>query len=230
LYRSDHFHNLKTHDHQKFSLMNLKNVIDFRSQAERERLPNRLPPDEALRITHIPVVDRENPNETVEMGDNLRRGDIDGINPRAYLLEYYGWYATTFTPEYRHFMQIVLDAQGQPLLFHCTAGKDRTGFAAAITLRLLGVEEGTILKDYMLTNVYTRRLRLWLLPMVALRRGFKVAQIVRNLMLTQPEYLATAFEALDAQYGSFENYVQEGLGLGPADINQLRDALLEDSP
>ena len=230
LFRSDHLHNLKPNYHQRFKQLGLQRLVDFRSQAERERIPNQLPPDQDLNVINIPVVDRENPNETVELGDRLRAGETDGFDPSAYLLDYYRWYATTFTPEYRRFIQVVLETGGHPLLFHCTAGKDRTGFAAAILLRLLGVDQQTIITDYMLTNAYTRRLRIWILPMIAMRRGFKVARIVRTLMLTVPEYLETAFKALEEKYGSFDKYVHQGLELNPSDINQLRDSLLEEQP
>ena len=67
-------------------------------------------------------------------------------------------------------MDNLLEAKGQPLLFHCTAGKDRTGFAAAITLRLLGVPEETILEDYLLSNDYTRWLRWMILTYLRLSR------------------------------------------------------------
>ena len=111
---------------------------------------------------------------------------------------------------------------GQPVLFHCAAGKDRTGFAAAILMRLLGVPMETICFDYLLSNqFFLKRLRpdLWLL---ALKKGRKVARVLEEYIEAKPEYLAIAFETIERSYGSFDEYAHKGLNLTKEQIEHLR--------
>ena len=104
------------------------------------------------------------------MRERIARGDLAGIDAAALLIEANQRLATEFTPVYRRFLAELLAARGAPVLFHCTAGKDRTGFAAAIVLRLLGVPEESIVADYMRSQRYSlaaRRIDLLLLRLRA---------------------------------------------------------------
>jgi protein-tyrosine phosphatase len=136
-------------------------------------------------------------------------------------------FADEFTPQFRQFIHTVLDADGAPVLWHCTAGKDRTGFAAAILLRILGVPQDTVIRDYMASKQPALDARSKQLLMLRLFKGEDTADKIAVLLGVEKDWLEAGFEEIDATWGSFDNYVTNGLQLSAADIQRLRDNLLE---
>ncbi|MET9486675.1 tyrosine-protein phosphatase [Nocardia sp. NPDC006630] len=94
------------------------------------------------------------------------------------------------------------------VLFHCSAGKDRTGWTSAVLLTILGVDHDTVQYDYLLSNYY---------------RGAKDGDMLNGVTASA---LAAAFDQVDQSYGSFDNYVHEGLKLTDADVSALKAKLL----
>jgi protein-tyrosine phosphatase len=94
------------------------------------------------------------------------------------------------------------------VLFHCTAGKDRTGWTAAVLLTVLGVDRATVTEDYLMSNHY---------------RGAAAGDPVGGV---QREWLDAAFDQVAVSYGGFDRYVSEGLGLGSAEIDTLKQRML----
>jgi protein-tyrosine phosphatase len=106
-----------------------------------------------------------------------------------------------------------------PLVIHCTAGKDRTGFACALILHALGVPDDVIAEDYLLTNRFYRRD-----PSASPDLPEEVRQALASV---EASFLAAAFEVIQADYGSLENYFSDGLGLGTRERALLGAAYLE---
>jgi protein-tyrosine phosphatase len=136
-------------------------------------------------------------------------------------------FAKTFTPQFSQFIQEVLKAKGQPIVWHCSAGKDRTGFAAAILLRILGVPDDVIMSDYMLSRDYAIAARQQELSLVRLLQGKEAADKIAILLGVEEAWLQAAFDTIDEQYGSFDNYIHQALGLDDTGITTLRNTLLE---
>lgn len=228
LYRSDHLGRLSRRDRRRLRALELAVVVDFRSSAERARAPSRLPAGQGIRVVEIPIFEGD---EDAVAGrvvrERLLRGDIAGMDADAMLTAAYQELVTKFTPAYRRFVAEVLAARGAPLLFHCTSGKDRTGFAAAILLRLLGVPEAAIMADYLRSKAYSLATHRHQLRLVRLLRGPAIADLARALLSVKGAYLQAAFAAIDRTYGSFAAYARVGLGLGEPDIARLRETLLE---
>jgi len=143
------------------------------------------------------------------------------------MLEANRHFASRFTPQYRQFLRTVVAAEGAPVLWHCSAGKDRAGFAAAILLRILGVPADVVLADYSLSKDYTLAARKNDLLLLRLFKGSEAADKLEVIMGVEPEWLAAGFAEIDARYGSFDNYVRDALELSDADVNRLRSTLLE---
>lgn len=228
LYRSDHLGKLSSRDLRQLRRLGLVTIVDFRRAAEKAESPNRLPRAHGIRVVELPVFDDEaSTAQGRELWARISKGDLAGVDAAALLVEANERIVTEFTPVYRQFIGEVLAARGAPLLFHCTAGKDRTGFAAAIILRLLGVPEAVIVADYLRSNGYSLATRRGELLLLRLLKGPKVTALVRTMLGVEAAYLQAAFAAIDRTYGSFEAYVRDGLGLGEGEIARLRDALLE---
>jgi protein-tyrosine phosphatase len=225
LFRSDSLHKLTNSDHKHLTMLRLDRIIDFRAEHEKEQEPDRLPADLDVRVVAIPILDSSTRlwhDSRDEFVKNLK-----SIDPIKYMLETNVELATRFTPEVRQFFRELLSADGRPVLFHCAAGKDRTGFTAALILRILGIPQETVLDDYLLTNQYILAGYRWSLVLLHLTKGKRFADSVKGFMAAHPMYLSAAFEAIDREHGSFENYIQHGLGLTETEIARLKTLYLE---
>lgn len=225
LYRSDALHKLTDTDLKNIASLNLARIVDFRAPYETAKEPDRLPDDLAVHVLKLPM---EDSSTTVwhEARDEMVR-NMKTLDPVVYMKQTNLELATKFTPEYRLFFRELLACNGKPLLFHCAAGKDRTGFAAACILRILGVPFETIMQDYLLTNQYLFNAYRWEMIVAGLLRGRKFADGIRGFMRADERYLNAAFTALEEEHGTFENYVRNGLNLSEQDVMKLRQIYLE---
>ena len=225
LYRSDGLHKLTDADLPRFLSLDLDRVIDFRSDYEREMEPDRLPGDANIRLVDIPILDASTALVRESREELTRK--LKNIDPVEYMTQSYVGFVRKFTPEFGRFFCELSAANGQPILFHCTAGKDRTGFAAALILRMLGVRHETVMQDYLLTNDYFFAGYRWNLIMARVMKGKRFTDAIKGFMLADPRYLLVAFETIECEYGSFQNYLRSGLGLSDADIESFKALYLE---
>ena len=118
---------------------------------------------------------------------------------------------------------------GESVIFHCTAGKDRTGFGALLALSALGVPFSTIKKDYLLTNITTKDFIDSMIEHARQNgRNENVLQSIRDIQSVRAEYLDHAVKVLNDEYGSINDYLRDVMKLSSADIMELRDIYLED--
>ena len=209
--------------------MRLVTIIDFRSAEERGRIPDLLPENQTIRLVSIPVFDGPTSIENV-VKEHLRAGTAGTIDTKSLFIEAYEQLPRDFLPQFKAFVREVMDAGGKPVLFHCAAGKDRTGFASALLLRMLDVPASTVLEDYMLSNRYMMKFKFSIRLMFRIRYGAKAYRVMKSLAPITPEFMEAAFGNIDALYGSFDNFVRQGLCLGESDIVRLKDMLLEPAP
>ena len=99
-------------------------------------------------------------------------------------------------------------------MIHCTAGKDRTGFASALILHALGVADEVIAEDYLLTNQHYKR--------DASNVSDLPADVLDAIGNVEASYLAAAFEAVGNEYGDLETYLRDGLKLGTPEQTALK--------
>ena len=158
------------------------------------------------------------PRVGASLRDLLRREEATGEGTYALLQAAYAAYAGEHLPRYRALFAQLVDGR-LPLLFHCSAGKDRTGFGAALLLTALGVPRETVVADYLATN------RIW-------RREHALPpdtpEAVRDALLTAHRpLLEGALAQAVRNYGSSERLLEEGLGLDTARLRALRGTMLE---
>ncbi len=229
LYRAASLAESSKADLRSLEQLKLATLIDFRSAAEKEEEPNQLSDPPGFTVVEIPTLDEGNKAIVGEIMARIESGDFDGFDPNALMLEANRQFASTFTPQFRQFIHTVLEADGAPIVWHCTAGKDRTGFAAAILLRILGVPRDVIMQDYMASKRYALDARRSQLLLLRLFKGTEAADKLAVLLGVEEAWLNAAFEQIDRSWGSFDNYVRDGLELTDADIAQLRATLLSTS-
>jgi protein-tyrosine phosphatase len=141
----------------------------------------------------------------------------------------YRWFVSS-PPARRTFgaaVRLIADDEALPLLFHCTAGKDRTGWLSAIVLSALGVERDQVIADYLLTEELNAASNEFLLTVLAKRMIDPLAAV--PLLEARREYIEAAFAEADALFGGMDGYLRQGLGLDEATLAGLRSNLLSPS-
>lgn len=212
LFRSDHLGDLTRADIARLSALGLTRVCDFRGKNERETHPCALPGPQVHALSIEPTVvqalqDFAQRNKGINEADAVRL-----------MQQTYRAFVTDNSPRFAELFQHLLQ-DGSPLVFHCTAGKDRTGFAAAILLGALGVQRDAIVGDYMLTN------DLYKPPeMVA---GGAPPQVRAAVRRVQPDYLQASLDVVEADFGGLDKYLHKAMGLGAAERKRLDELFLE---
>lgn len=229
LYRTGTLAQASEFDLEQLHGLGLATLIDFRSEMEKKAAPTRLPDAAEFTLVAIPTLDDGNEALMGELHQRVETGDFADFDPHGFMLEANRQFATEFTPEYRLFMQQVLAADGAPVAWHCSAGKDRTGFAAAILLRTLGVPAEQVMADYLASRDLSVAARRTDLLLLRLFKGSEAADKVRVMLGVEESWLQAAFSEIDAHWGSFDRYLSEGLQLSADDIDRLRNNLLTDA-
>ncbi|WP_165787032.1 tyrosine-protein phosphatase [Pseudohalioglobus lutimaris] len=227
LYRSANLSEASRSDQQALLDMELDTLIDLRSSAEKEAEPNQLPDDLPFKVIEIPVLDGGAMGLADEITARIDDGSLAEFDAEEFMLSANRQFADDFTPQFAEFIQAVLQAQGRAVVWHCTAGKDRAGFAAAILLRILGVPQEVVMDDYALSKQYSLDAHSRDLLLLKLFKGEEVADKVAVLLGVEKPWLQAAFDQIDRRWGSFDQYVEAGLQLTQEDITKLRAQLLE---
>ncbi len=218
LYRSNSLAALTDPDLEQVGRLGIRLVCDLRREEESVEAPSRLPGDNAPVVLQLPIGPQRKDSKLYEY---LWSGEATEEQLRDVMKHIYREFAIRYAPQYAEFMARVARADQLPLLFHCAAGKDRTGLAAAIVLEALGVSRETILEDYALTNQYTRRNLIEKYP------ELKSPELFHTMMAANPDYLLASYAAIEEGYGSVERYLGEALGVTPAMREELRVLLLD---
>ncbi len=218
LYRSGAMNNLTDRDFAQLEARGIRTVCDFRATREREGAPVRWPGKTK------PAIFAEDYSMDRDFA-GLMRPNLTGAQAADAMTQAYAQMPLRFAGQYRRmFAEMV--AGRVPLAFNCSAGKDRTGIAAALVLTALGVPQATVMEDYLLSNRYYDP-----------RKGASGTAVddqtaafmkrlppdaLKALMGVDRRYLDAAFATMRAQRGGFDGYLRDQLGLDAAAIRTLR--------
>ena len=211
LYRSDHLGALNADDARQIQSLGIRRVLDLRGVDERVSAAC-LVPDVTVHSLAIEPTIVQVLNDLMAAGHQLTPAEVV-----AHMQDTYRGFVRENSHRFAELFGHLLESN-EPTVFHCTAGKDRTGFAAALILRSLGVSEDDVMRDYLLTN------RMLKMP-EASRFGLS-QEVAAVLWRVQPEFLDAAFEAVQQDYGGLEGYLRERLGLGDAERKRMKELYL----
>lgn len=229
LYRSGVLTYLTPSDHNCVARARIRTIVDLRRTDEIAEEPTFWPlPVRNLSWKEAPSLaasQRDAPWERATSAEEARKWMVHGYTGM------HEWLAKPL----RGIFDSILEEE-IPVLYHCAAGKDRTGFCSAVILSLLGVAEETILKEYAFTDVavdlheFTTKHRAASLGVTDAQHPFeKMEPDVRNaLMSADPVFLKAGLAAMNEKYGSVEGYAQDALGLTADQLEIIRFQLLDD--
>lgn len=226
LYRSDRLSNLSDEDLKFIQRLNLQSIIDLRSQGERSAAPSRLPDGHTIETHIVPVF------EDGAFVDALWRavasGEVLGKDLHDIMVEANRNFITRHSNAFKNFMQIVSQPVQTPLMFHCMAGKDRTGFGAALILSILDVPMDDILKDYLETNTHLAANAEVKYQDLKDRIGSSASyEDLQPILGVHEDYLNAAFELIKAEYGGLEDYLFKALNVTDDMLARMRENYLE---
>jgi protein-tyrosine phosphatase len=213
LFRSEHLAGLTASDHAALARIGLSRSVDFRGPAERAGTPYHVPGVTQHALSIEPTVVQQM-QALVQAGQHLDAPLAAGL-----MRDLYRALVNDNADRFAELFALLLDADDTPLVFHCTAGKDRTGLAAALILSALGVARTVVVEDYLLTNQHYRH--------PPLPSSDTPPEVLAVLWRVQQDFLDTALAAIDHDQGGMGRYLQHRLGLGPAALGRLAERYLE---
>jgi protein-tyrosine phosphatase len=212
IFRSNHLGHVTDPDIEILRGLGLRSAFDFRGTEERVAAMCVL---KEIAVHSLPI----EPTVVAALRARLATGvPLSSADALEVMRGSYRDYVHNNTPRFRALFAHLLEDRA-PLVIHCTAGKDRTGFACALILHALGVPDDMIAQDYLLTNHFYRRD-----PSASSDLPDDVSKVLGSV---ETSFLAAAFDAIGADYGDLESYFSEGLGLGTRERAALEARYLE---
>jgi len=212
VFRGAALSDLTEEDCGHLAALGVRTVCDLRGVAERTAAPSRLPD---VTVHSLPI----EPSVGASLQDILATRAATNEDTLSLMHQAYVAYALDWGHHYRAMFALLLKGDAVPLLFHCSAGKDRTGFGAALILTTLGTPRDAIIEDYLASN------RLWQ-GGAGIGSGLP-SHVAAALLTVRVELLDAAFAAIDEAYGGFERYAEETLALDRTRLEHLRELLVE---
>ena len=185
-------------------------VIDLRGQAERVKLGCALP---GAIVHSLPI----EPSVAHRLDAIVAVGQPLAVPvARGFMADAYQGFVRNARAQVAALFEHALAREGRPMVVHCAAGKDRTGFMVAMLLAALDVPRAAIMEDYLLTNQRVQ-------PKDSKRYPPEILEVLGTV---RAEFLEAAFEAIEAEFGGLDAYLAQAAALTPERRARLRQALL----
>ncbi|MGI9603189.1 MAG: tyrosine-protein phosphatase [Acidimicrobiales bacterium] len=233
LFRSGQLAALEPDEHEVLTGLGLTTIVDLRRNDEIKRLPT---PD--LGAQTVNISPNSGTSEFAVQAAAIAEGRDANIDLEAFPRGYRQMAVDPYRIDrYREVVLTLMTRPRQPALFHCTAGKDRTGWTAALLLSIAGVDQELIVEDYLFTNhvradhnvtvVEEHRTR------IAERKSIDPGSVtdddlaaIRSLVEVRVDYLDSAFAGVQESHGSFDRYRREALGIDDATVEAFQADIL----
>lgn len=215
IFRSADLSHLSDQDIALLQEKHIATVVDFRSDDEVSKAKDRLP----VNADYVQL-----PAGSEQVG-NMMKGMMNATSGDSMMIGFYS-HIGHLSAKYRPFFQKLLELPDtSALVFHCTAGKDRTGIGAAFLLYALGVPQQTIMDDYLASNIYRKDANEQMVKMMA--QAHINEQVAKDVAAVKPAYLQATFNAINKQYGSMDNFMEKELGIGKKEKQLLKSKYLD---
>lgn len=224
LFRSGTLAHLRAHSRGDFEALGIRLICDLRGADEKREEPTPFPPDAPRRL-EIPI----DPGSGIAMREALATRALALEDRIDFMVAINRELARDHADDYARMFEALLELDEGAFLVHCSAGKDRTGFACALILHAVGVPEDTVLEDYLLTNEALDYER-YVLPRVMARldpHAVPDREAIMALAGVRPEYLHAAYQAIEAEFETVEHYIERAVGLDTAAREELRRRLVQ---
>lgn len=228
IFRSGHLAHASDEDLRQLAELGVGRIFDFRTEADiasegADRLPDgtsylRLPMPDPARHQDL--------RGLINGADEESMQELFGDGKAAAMMREAAELLVRERREaYRVFLTELAGEEYRPALFHCSAGKDRAGWAGSLVLLALGVEEDQVVEQYLLSNRNQAAMR----ARIATEEGGRTrwGEALKPFIEVRREYIEASFAAVHADWGSFDRYLHEGLGVTPDQRERLRESLLE---
>ncbi|WP_329573931.1 tyrosine-protein phosphatase [Streptomyces sp. NBC_01361] len=216
-----------------FAALGIHTIVDFRTNGERASYPDHVPDGVHVLVADA-LADKIAQTGAAPVAAQLKHvlsdpaladEKLGGGRAESLFADTYRALVSTKSARaaYRTLLTELADPDAGPLLFHCTAGKDRTGWAATVVLTLLGADQAALETEYLSVNSAVRE------AFAPLVEGFTAQggdpEIALALIGVRASYLHAAQDEVAAQYGDFETYVREGLEVPDEAVERIRKRL-----
>ena len=242
LIRSAHLADASDEDLQYLSSIPIYKVIDFRKDIEMNGKTDRMVPgaeyirleiDASGKIVSQATEDEKRLFTGNKQFDVKKFMVMAAFNPMAQKIAQQMYPNLTNDPEcrkqFKQFFRLILDTANGAILYHCTQGKDRTGFASALILAALGADRDTIVADFDATNrVYEEDVRQCCQNVLLMGGKENEIATVKSFLGANTDNFIKALESIDKEFGSMEAYLKGPIGLTDQDILTLRERYLEE--
>jgi protein-tyrosine phosphatase len=229
VYRSNQLSGIGPIDMEKLAGLELKVDYDLRTAAERDARPDELPPGvEYVWLDVLADSPQAGPAQLEKLMQDPQSANAalgGGKAEEGFKASYREFVSLpSAKAEFRKLFISLGDEEQLPALFHCTTGKDRTGWAAAALLTLLGVPEEVVMEDYLRSNDYIIPTYQAVIDTFVAAGGDEAIPLA--ILGVKKEYLDAAFDEMQTKHGTIEKYFSEGLGIDATQQKALRDLYL----
>ncbi|KAG6817895.1 hypothetical protein H0H87_001727 [Tephrocybe sp. NHM501043] len=223
LYRSAELSGITEEGQAQLKALNIVKVFDLRSDTEIRKYNTPQPTIEGVEFIHVPVFQTE--DYSPEM--MAKRYQLYASGKTEAFMELYSQILDHAGPSFGTILRHIRDKPAEGCIFHCTAGKDRTGIVAAILLKLAGVNNTAIAEDYALTRVGREPAREMIMARLSKEPLFASNnEAALNMFTCRHETMIAFLALLEIKYSGAEAYCKSHLGLTDDDIRIIRDNIL----
>ncbi|MEM6485229.1 MAG: tyrosine-protein phosphatase [Pseudomonadota bacterium] len=216
IFRSGHLASLTSNEQHRLGRLDIELIVDLRRADERAQ-------EEGV-LSGAKVITAEiTPGSAASAVYTDSNRITDATEMRAFMCDINRQFVVSQSEVFAAVFRSLVASDARSVLFHCSAGKDRTGFAIALLHAILGVEKNDLEADYMLSSQY-------FVPehqIARIRRKYPVSHLddasLHPMLETDPTYLQTAFSAIESEFGGFTRYVRDALLLTEEDCQVLKD-------
>lgn len=222
-FRSASLDNLTPEEIHYLVSLKIRTIVDFRNENEKKEKPDTLFAD----VSYVPIdifgASANYSPDVKTMMTSLEQADTLMENVYADFVT-----SKQAQEKYKQFLHLLLNRDTTPLVFHCTFGKDRTGYAAALILKILGVSEKDILTNYLNSNQALAEFNRHMLTEMNQKLHLSEQQLnqIKPLLQVDQSHLTLAFQTIKDNYQSFDNYLQTILAFDSDKVNYFRNNYL----